>query len=207
MDAKDEKPGGDSSELSPSQGQTAIPVSSSEAENGTDPKSNAQDKFAAASASTSDTISIKTNSIRENQSADARPFNVLGKYLYNSNPFYAISAAFVLLGLHYVFHDEAAVLATTAVDFNSWLLLGVIAGYCAILAATALVIVRLGKVWDDARTILCTLLLVLVALSVNFDKLALTNPVTFIKVLSLGLVFAVGLVEFMLKSLGIRMSL
>lgn len=129
------------------------------------------------------------------------------KYFYNSNPFYAISAAFVLLGLHYVFHDEAAVLATTAVDFNSWLLLGVIAGYCAILAATALVIVRLGKVWDDARTILCTLLLVLVALSVNFDKLALTNPVTFIKVLSLGLVFAVGLVEFMLKSLGIRMSL
>lgn len=127
------------------------------------------------------------------------------RYLYTSNPFYAISAALILLGLNLIFHDEAAVQATTAVDFNSWLLLYLIGGYALVLAGAALLMVRLGKVWDDARTIMLILVLLFVALSINFDKLMLTNAATFVRVLLVGLAFSIGLSELVLRGLRIRL--
>ena len=41
-------------------------------------------------------------------SFSAFPFARLGRYLYNHNPFYVISAALVLGGLHVLFHDRDA---------------------------------------------------------------------------------------------------
>ena len=129
----------------------------------------------------------------------------IGRHLYTSNPFYAMSAALVMLGLHWLFYDREAALAITAISFNSWLLLGVIAGYALLLAVTACVIVRIGRVWDDARTIMLTLLILFVVMSVIFDKLVLTNSVTMVQVLAVGLTFALVVTEAVLHATGIRL--
>lgn len=91
-------------------------------------------------------------------------------YVYNHNPFYPLSAVFVLLGLHHLFHDVEAAENLTDIGFSNAQLLAVLAGYATLLAGTSIWVVRYGKVWDDARTILLTLVLLLLAMSVNSDK-------------------------------------
>jgi hypothetical protein len=88
------------------------------------------------------------------------------RYLYVHNPFYAISAVLVLLGLHSLFEDPTAD-DIGSIQFNNWMLLKLIAGYAVLLAGTACVIVRLNKVWEDARTIVLTLVLLIVSISVS----------------------------------------
>ncbi len=92
------------------------------------------------------------------------------RYVYNHNPFYPLSAVLVLLGLHHLFHDVAASENLTDIGFSNARLWAVLAGYAVLLAGTSIWIVRWGHVWDDARTILLTLVLLLVAMSVNSDK-------------------------------------
>ena len=46
---------------------------------------------------------------------------------------------------------------------NCWMMMGVLAGYTLVLATIGVVIVRFGKVWDDARSILLLLLLLFLA--------------------------------------------
>ncbi len=97
-------------------------------------------------------------------------FRPLLRYVYNHNPFYPLSAVLVLLGLHHLFHDVEAAENLTDIGFSNARLWAVLAGYAVLLAGTSIWIVRYGKVWDDARTILLTLVLLLVAMSVNSDK-------------------------------------
>lgn len=92
------------------------------------------------------------------------------RYVYNHNPFYPLSAVLVLLGLHHLFHDVEASENLTDISFSNARLWAVLAGFAALLAGTSIWIVRCGKVWDDARTILLTLVLLLVAMSINSDK-------------------------------------
>jgi hypothetical protein len=128
-------------------------------------------------------------------------------HLYNHNPFYVLSAALVLFGINALFQDHDALAHPNALSFDSWFQLGLIAGYALLLAATGILIVRLGSVWDDARTILLTIVLLFVAMSVGFDKLVLTSAATFYQVLSVGLVFAIGLSEVVLRGLRIRLPI
>ncbi len=133
------------------------------------------------------------------------PFVWLGKHLYTTNPFYLISAGLILLGLNFQFYDHAAAAHPRADTFNSWQLLAVLGGYAVVLAITSLVIVRLGQVWDDARTILLTLVILFAAMSVSFDKLVLTSSTTMTQVLATGLAFSIGLSELLLCGLRIRL--
>ncbi len=133
------------------------------------------------------------------------PIGRFVSYLYTSNPFYAISAALILVALKLLFHDREAVLHPNALTFNSWLQLVVLAGYTALLATAGVVIVRLGNVWDDARTILLLVVLLLVANSVSFDKLVLTSAASVTHVLGAGLAFAVALSEGVIRGLRIRL--
>ena len=66
-----------------------------------------------------------------------------------SNPFYAISAALVVLGLRASFHLPGA-----ATAYPTLTLLLSLGGYTLLLAATAAFLVRLGNVWEDVRTLL-----------------------------------------------------
>lgn len=119
------------------------------------------------------------------------------RFLYNQNPFYLISAALVLYGF--------SVSITQGELTNSpWVLASLFSGYITLLALSAWAIVRFGKVWDDARSILMVLLLLLLALSSSVDLFCMTKPQTAMALAAAGFAFAVVLSEFLIRSLGIK---
>lgn len=120
------------------------------------------------------------------------------RLLYNHNPFYLISALLVLYGIY----------RAMPADSNAgggWLLLSVLCGYTVVLALAAFVIIRFGQVWNDARTILVSLVLLLVVMSTIFDQIVLDNPAAGARLLLLGLAFAIALSEGVLR--GLRLPL
>jgi hypothetical protein len=116
------------------------------------------------------------------------------RWVYTNNPFYAISAALVFVGLRASFdtHGKA---------FESWALMSGLAGYTLLLAATACVLVRLGEVWDDVRTVLLLVVLMFLATSVTFDYTLASNPALGRALFVGGLVFATAVSEGVLRSL------
>jgi hypothetical protein len=116
--------------------------------------------------------------------------------LFIHNPLYLISALFILIGLHKSLGSDVS--AT-----GGWLLMGLLCGYTLLLAIAGWVIVRFGRVWEDARTILLVLLLMFVALSVSFDKQLLDNPLTNSRFLVVGLIFSITVSEGVFRSLRI----
>jgi len=120
------------------------------------------------------------------------------KLIYNHNPFYLISAAMVLYGIRTTFQDNGQ----TAME--PWLLAGLLSGFITILALTGYLIVRLGRVWDDARSIFMVILLLFFALSVSFDSHCLIAPNTAFLMLTLGFCFSVLITEMILLGLQIK---
>ena len=118
-------------------------------------------------------------------------------FLYNHNPFYLISAALVLYGVHSSLQSGESVV-------DPWLMAGLFAGYTILLAITSYLIVKIGQVWDDARSIFMVLLLLFMALSTNFDSLCLSSPWMAVMMLGLGFGFAVLITESLCWSLEIK---
>ena len=75
------------------------------------------------------------------------------RLLYSQNPFYVLSVCFMLHGTGLWFRDARG-------EFSPWPLMGLICGYVLLVAAAGFVIVRLWKVWNDARSIFLILLLI-----------------------------------------------
>lgn len=118
------------------------------------------------------------------------------RWICTNNPFYVLSAGLFFLGLRVSFDmtgDEA------------WAMLGGLTGYIILLAATGIVLVRFGRVWDDARTVLLLIVLMMVAASVTLDELLVVNRTKGAIGFLLGLVFAIGVSEAVLR--GIRIGL
>ena len=121
------------------------------------------------------------------------------RLICSQNPFYLISVCCVLHAAAQWFTGEQGP------AFSPWPLLGLITGYIALLALTGYVIVRYGKVWDDARSILLLILLLFVELSMLFDETLVRDPATGKWLLLAGLGFAMGLSELLLHGLKIRL--
>ena len=73
-----------------------------------------------------------------------------------------------------------------------------------LLAAVALVIVRKGSVWDDARMIMLVLRLIFSAMSVCFDELVVRHSTAGLRLSICGLLMCVGTSEFLLHGLRMR---
>lgn len=121
------------------------------------------------------------------------------RFLCTQNPFYVISAVLVLYGLR-----QCAVAGGELT--GGWLLMIIICGYTLLMALAACVIIRFGRVWDDARTILLVLVLLFLALSVSFDKIALVEPLAGAWLLLVGFAFSVFISECLLTALHLRLS-
>jgi hypothetical protein len=129
----------------------------------------------------------------------------LKRWLYHGNPFYLVSAALVLLGLNLAFGASA----DTA---DPWMLLQLFVGYTIVIAAAGFVVVRLGKVWDDGRSILLVVALLFLAISVSFDELINEEAVAHqsasgVALLCCGFAFAAAMSELLLWLLNIRLPL
>lgn len=125
-------------------------------------------------------------------------FEQFARVLYTHNPFYLLSVAFVL-------HSTRLWYEAPSGPAAPWALMGIICGYILLVAVTGIVLVRFGKVWDDARSILLILLLLFVELSLTFDSV-LINQLAMGRVLLLtGLAFSMLVSEAVLVGLRIRL--
>jgi hypothetical protein len=86
----------------------------------------------------------------------------LVRFLYSSNPFYILSADLVFVGLRLSFGAGGPASRTVG------LLCG-LGGYTLLLATTACVLIRLGDHWDDLRSLLLLILMILMAIAMSGD--------------------------------------
>ena len=115
------------------------------------------------------------------------------------NPFYAVSAVLVLLGLWISFGEPTD-------DLQTWLLMGGMTGYTLLLAVTAVVLVRFLKLWDDARTVMLLVVLMFLGTSVTFDRLLMDEvPDRGIIFNLLGLGLSVAISEVLLRCIQLRL--
>ena len=127
------------------------------------------------------------------------PHRGLWNLLYTQNPFYLISAALVLYGIRAAYGD------VQVGELNCWIMMLVISFYTAVVAATGVLIVRSGSVWDDARSILLVLCLLFVAISVCADELLMIDPDAALGLIGFGYLFSAVTSELVIRGLGIRM--
>ena len=123
-----------------------------------------------------------------------RPARGLLRRIYTSNPFYVLSADLVFVGLRMSFD-------TSGTTFETWALMLALAGYTLLLATTACLLIRLGNVWDDMRTLLLLVVLMFLAISVTFDETLTSHPRLGLACDLAGLLFAVLVSEGVLRSI------
>ena len=122
----------------------------------------------------------------------------LMRFLYTQNPFYAISAGLVLYGIRAAFQSDAA-----RAD-DPWLLALALCGYTSLMAIAAVLVVKLGKVWEDARSIVLILLFQFAAISMSFDRICAVAPRDALRLLSFGFVFSALITEGIIGLLRLR---
>ncbi|HEY4311852.1 MAG TPA: hypothetical protein VGN12_20560 [Pirellulales bacterium] len=130
--------------------------------------------------------------------SSVREVTQLARFLYNHNPFYVISAYLVLTGLWQSFSHD-----------SKWLVVGTIplglAAYTVLLAVTAWLIIRLGRVWEDARSILLIIVMMFLAISISLDPLLNNRGQRGLWFSLAGLSFAVALSESVLHGISLRL--
>ncbi|MBX3412181.1 MAG: hypothetical protein KF708_05635 [Pirellulales bacterium] len=119
--------------------------------------------------------------------------------IYTHNPFYLLSALLILYGLRLSFDSPVTVRTSCVLAIS-------LAAYAAILTAMGWLVVRYG-IWDDARTILLAVLIVLLSLGNSFDLLAIRHVEAGRLILFLSFVYAIALGELLLAALRIRLPL
>lgn len=122
----------------------------------------------------------------------------LAQFLYNHNPFYVISAALVFWGLRVSFDTTRGIAAAMP------LMLG-LAMFTLLLVGTAVAIIRIGRVWEDARSILLLVVLMFLGMSVTFDSILADRPDVARWYYLGGLAFAIGVTELALRGLPLRL--
>ena len=119
------------------------------------------------------------------------------RLLMNQNPFYLISVAFVFHGSSLWFQARP--------DQSPWVLMGLVAGFISLMAVTAFVLVRWGKVWDDARSIFVLVLVLFVELALAFDDTLVLKPRVGVPLLLSGYAFCIAVFEGLLIGLRVRL--
>lgn len=124
----------------------------------------------------------------------------LGHLLYTHNPFYVISAWLVFSGLRASFPARSG-------SIDVWALSLCLMGYTVLLGVTAILVVRWGQVWDDARSLLLLIVLMLLGTSITFDRILADTPQVALPYYLLGWMFAAAISELLLRALRLRMGL
>lgn len=120
--------------------------------------------------------------------------------LYTNNPFYLLSACAV-------FHGVALWYQADAGPHRPWSLTALVAGYIIMMAAAGFGIVRFGRVWDDARSILLVIVLLFPVLALTLDDTMLNNLSEARLLAGGGFLFVVLISEGLLHGLRIRLPL
>jgi hypothetical protein len=127
-----------------------------------------------------------------------RPARGLVRFLYSSNPFYILSADLVFVGLRLSFGAGGPASRTVA------LLVG-LGGYTLLLATTACVLIRLGDLWDDLRSLLLLIVMILMAIAMSGDDVMAADPGKGAVVCLGGFLFAAVVTEAVLRVIRLRL--
>lgn len=123
------------------------------------------------------------------------------RLIYTHNPLYLLSVCFVLHGTSLLLPKSFDVMK----PYNPWPLVGLSSGYLVMMVATAIAIVRWGKVWDDARSILLIVVGMFAALSLSLDTPLAQDVQSGRWWLALGYGFVAATTEVLLRGLGLRL--
>ncbi|WP_143543747.1 hypothetical protein [Rhodopirellula sp. MGV] len=89
------------------------------------------------------------------------------RFLYNQNPFYLISCLLVIYGCQSFAVSEGGLTEKTTT------MVGGLLGYSLLMSVVCIGVVRLAKVWDDARSIFIVVIISLIAMTTGFDELCI----------------------------------
>ncbi len=124
----------------------------------------------------------------------------LGRFVYTHNPFYVASAWLVFSGLRASFPVSSGSIDAGALTLS-------LMGYTLLLAVTAYLVIRFGRVWDDARSLLLLIVLMFLGISVTFDGILADTPERAARYYVFGWVFAATVSESLLRSVRLRLGL
>jgi hypothetical protein len=130
--------------------------------------------------------------------ADIKPGGIL-KWLYDANPFYLISTCLIL-------YAQTVIFNTGNIDLNTAIAVGIIAAYTLLLAGAALFIIRFGKVWNDLRSLMLIITVLIFFLSASLDRIVLDGLKTGLLWQGGGLLLSLGIAYALYRQLGIRLN-
>ncbi len=128
----------------------------------------------------------------------ARPARSLVRFLYTSNPFYILSADLVFVGLRMSFGAGGPAA-------ESWALTMSLVGYTLLLATTACILIRVGRLWDDLRSLLVLVVMMFLAIAMSCDDTMTANPSKGALGYLGGFAFAVLVTEGVLHAIRLRL--
>lgn len=91
----------------------------------------------------------------------------IARFLYNQNPFYLISCLLVIYGC------QSLAVSGGSLFHKSLSMTGGIAAYTLLMALVCVAVVRLARVWEDARSIFLVVVISMAALTTGFDELCI----------------------------------
>ncbi len=104
-----------------------------------------------------------------------------------------------------VFRGLRASFDTTGGPFSASMLTLCLTGYTVLLAITAYLVIRVGKVWDDARSLLLLIVLMFLGIAVTLDDVLAAIPPVGIWYCIGGWLLAALLSEILLRSIRLRL--
>jgi hypothetical protein len=131
----------------------------------------------------------------------AQPARGFARFLYSSNPFYILSADLVFVGLRISFGS-----GRPAPYSWPWALVLGLAAYTLVLATTACFLIRVGKLWDDLRSLLLLIVMMLLAMAMSFDDTMAASSLRGSLGYVGGFAFAVVVSEAVLRTIRLRLS-
>jgi hypothetical protein len=117
------------------------------------------------------------------------------RFLFTHNPFYLIGTALLLYGLQ-IASDSGSAFARQPL-----ILASILAAVILAMALIAITIIRIGGVWEDARTILLSIMLLCVGVVTGCDGTIHSQPEIATLILGGSFLFCVAIWELLLRSL------
>lgn len=120
------------------------------------------------------------------------------KFLCTQNPFYLLSVCFVL-------HGTSLWLNGSHEEYEALPLFLLICSYIFMMSLTAVTVIRKANLWEDARSLLLLVPLLLVELSLTLDDPLITDPLRGGLMVICAFMFAAGVIELLLRGLRLRL--
>lgn len=120
------------------------------------------------------------------------------RFLYTQNPFYLLSVCFVL-------HGTGLQMNGSHEQHEPLPLFLLICGYILMMSLTAVTVIRKARLWEDARSILLLVPVLLVELSLTLDDPLITDPVLGRMLVVGAFLFSVTVFEILLHGLKLKL--